>query len=83
MHHIVKMYAGVEVLRHAFLFSALRAGEWVVLCCGRIRPGERVPNIDWTGADVGRSVLGAEGNLRSHSGNRNSGIQSTDSHCAD
>jgi hypothetical protein len=38
-HHAMKTYWGVEVMLHAFLISALDAGEWSRP--GRFTPGER------------------------------------------
>jgi hypothetical protein len=43
----MKVYGGVEVLRHIFLTSALAGGEWSASRPCHFTPVERVPGAHW------------------------------------
>lgn len=45
--HAVRIYGGVELWLHTFLFFELDGGEWWVSCNGSFIPGERASNIHW------------------------------------
>jgi hypothetical protein len=45
----MKAYAGVDVLIHIFLISALVGGAWSASRPGRFIPGERSPGTHWIG----------------------------------
>jgi hypothetical protein len=52
-HHTIKTYRGVEVQLHAFLTSALDAGEWWSSGTGRFTPGKGAHGSHWIGPWVG------------------------------
>jgi len=49
----MKTYGGVEVWRHAFLTSALDAGEWSASRPGCFTLGKRSSDTHWVGGWVG------------------------------
>jgi hypothetical protein len=49
----MKVYGGMDVYIHTFLFSALAGGEWSASLPCRFSPGERASGTHWTGGWAG------------------------------